>query len=100
MNTKQFQEIMPLIFINLKNHLRSLVVFLSCRLVRHPSSKKDSRQAGMTDNQWNRVRYEIVFIILIFTVHFSLLTDYCFAQGETTITSETLEYIESTSTYI
>src|SRR4030066_833470 len=84
----------------LKNYLRSLVVFLSCRLVRHPSLKKDSRQAGMTDDQWNRVRYEIIFIILLFTIHCSLFTDYCFAQGETTITSETLEYIESTSTYI
>jgi LPS-assembly protein len=54
----------------------------------------------MTDDQWNRVRYEIIFIILLFTIHCSLFTDYCFAQGETTITSETLEYIESTSTYI
>ena len=54
----------------------------------------------MTDNQWNRVRYEIVFIILLFTIHCSLFTDYCFAQGETTITSETLEYLEETSTYI
>jgi hypothetical protein len=32
--------------------------FVSCLLVRHPSSKKDSRQAGMTDDYWNRVRYE------------------------------------------
>src|SRR4030067_3576162 len=91
---------MLLISQDLKSYLRSLVVFLSCQLVRHPSSKKDPRQAGMTDNQWNRVRYEIVFIILLFTIHCSLFTDYCFAQGETTITSETLEYLEETSTYI
>jgi hypothetical protein len=52
---------MSSIFKDLKNYLRSLVIFLSCLLVRHPSSNPESvryRQARMTDNYWNRVRYE------------------------------------------
>jgi LPS-assembly protein len=52
-----------------------------------------------------RKRIELVthyslLITLFFIIHYSLFTDYCFAEGETTITSETLEYFEDTSTYV
>lgn len=47
----------------------------------------------------NSTKYKVGFIILLFTVHYLLFTDYCFAQGETAITSKTLEYDERTSTY-
>src|SRR4030042_500969 len=55
-------EFMLLIFKNLKNYLRFFCI-LSCWLVQHPSSKRDSRQAGMTDNLWNRAcyKYKVVF---------------------------------------
>jgi hypothetical protein len=52
---------MLLIFKDVNNYLQSVVVFLSCRHVQHPSSGKDSRSAsggGMTDNYRNRVGYE------------------------------------------
>ncbi len=39
---RQKKLIMLLIFEDLKNYLRSLVIFLSCWLVQHPSSKKHS----------------------------------------------------------
>ncbi len=42
----------------------------------------------------------IIFILLLFTIFYSLITNYCFAEEETTITSETLEYFEDTSTYV
>lgn len=48
----------------------------------------------------SRKKYKrILLIIFLFTVHFSLFTPFCFATDETTITSGTLEYVESISTY-
>ncbi len=51
---------------------------------------------SLNDKKYKR----ILLIIFLFTVHFSLFTPFCFATDETTITSETLEYVESISTYI
>jgi len=48
----------------------------------------------------NSTKYRVGFIILLFTIHYLLFPDYCFAQEETTVTSDTLEYTKSTSTYI
>lgn len=41
-----------------------------------------------------------LLITLFFTIHCSLFIHFCFAGEETTITSETLEYFEDTSTYV
>jgi len=49
-------------------------------------------------NKYRSIVFVIIFFSL-FTLHFSLFTDCCFAQGETTISSKTLEYDERTSTY-
>ncbi|MFH0933085.1 MAG: LPS export ABC transporter periplasmic protein LptC, partial [Nitrospirota bacterium] len=50
---------------------------------------------------FNRKKYKCIFFaILLLTIHFSLFTDFCYAKEETVITSETLEYLEETSTYV
>ncbi len=43
---------------------------------------------------------KIIFIIMLFTIHYSLFTICCFAEEQTIITSGTLEYSKDTSTYI
>jgi LPS-assembly protein len=42
----------------------------------------------------------IIFFLLFFTLYCSLFINYCSAEDGTTITSDTLEYFEKTSTYI
>ncbi len=49
----------------------------------------------------NNKRYKrIIFVLLLFTIHFSLFTNHCSAEEQTIIISETLEYSKDTSTYI
>ncbi|OHE59330.1 MAG: hypothetical protein A2Z47_01840 [Thermodesulfovibrio sp. RBG_19FT_COMBO_42_12] len=49
----------------------------------------------------NNKRYKrIIFVLLLFTFHYLMFTDNCFAGEQTIITSETIEYIKDTSTYI
>jgi LPS-assembly protein len=45
------------------------------------------------------IHYSLSFT-LSFTIHFLLFSIHCFAENETTITSETLEYFEDTSTFV
>jgi LPS-assembly protein len=48
----------------------------------------------------NKKRYKrIIFVLLLFTIHY-LVTNHCFAEEQTIITSKTVEYIKDTSTYI
>lgn len=44
--------------------------------------------------------YQLIIFILLFTVYCLLSTKYCFAEEQTIITSDSLEYEKETSTYI
>jgi LPS-assembly protein len=49
----------------------------------------------------NSKKYKrIILVILLFTIHYSLFTIHCFAEEQTIITSDTLEYSKDTFTYL
>jgi len=49
----------------------------------------------------NSKKYKrIILVILLFTIHYSLFTIHCFAEEQTIITSDTLEYSKDTATYV
>ncbi|MGB9715894.1 MAG: LPS-assembly protein LptD [Thermodesulfovibrionales bacterium] len=48
----------------------------------------------------NKKYKRILLITTLLTFHILLSTNFCFAEKETTITSDTLEYFEDTSTYV
>jgi LPS-assembly protein len=54
-----------------------------------------SEQSSVNSKKYKRLS----LVILLFTIHYSLFTIHCFAEEQTIITSETLEYNEGTSTY-
>ncbi|MDH5202152.1 MAG: LPS assembly protein LptD [Nitrospirota bacterium] len=61
---------------------------------------KNSYQLSVISYQLRKTGCYLLIFISLFFFHFSLFTGYCFAEEQITVTSESLEYEEETSTYI
>jgi len=61
---------------------------------------KNSYQLSVICYQFRKTGYYLLIFISLFTFHYLLFTDYCFAEEQMNMTSDSLEYEKETSTYI